>query len=123
VTDYYSERELAKQRAIGPVDVTAHRWVERAAAAIVRLQAEGGTMTTAAPPIMPSPIPIVEALKPTTRETCDGCGTGTQALFRVSLPGGGQLTLCAHHAVKGGFVHPHTKTYLHDDNRSKGSDH
>jgi hypothetical protein len=68
-------------------------------------------------------MPVATELKPTTSETCDGCGIGTQAVFAVKLSAGGKLTLCRHHAVKGGFVHPDTKTYLHDDARSKGSDH
>jgi hypothetical protein len=67
--------------------------------------------------------PLTEALLPTTTETCDGCGPGTQALFTVILPSGTLLTLCRHHAIEGKFVHPEHLTYLHKENRSKGSDH
>jgi hypothetical protein len=67
--------------------------------------------------------PLVEDLPPTTSEACDGCGEGTQALFTVVLTSGGLLTLCRHHAVKFGYVPADQVTYLHNDNRAKGSDH
>jgi hypothetical protein len=80
-------------------------------------------------PKQPVSEPLTQELLPTTKETCDRCGPGTQALFTILLPTGAMLTLCWHCATtnpKAGpsYVNALTAhTYLHDEEKKKGSDH
>lgn len=85
---------------------------------------------TTTPVVADEPKFLVEALQPTSTETCDRCGIGTQAIFAVVVsPLYDPLTLCWHHATTNPRVGPkyvdflNTQTYLHNDQRSKGDDH
>lgn len=42
----------------------------------------------------------VNELPEGTDETCDRCGTGVTAKYRLNLPSGLQLTFCGHHATE-----------------------
>lgn len=73
-------------------------------------------MTT---PIAASPQPTANKLPSSPYEGCDRCNA--QALFEIILPSGGRLTMCGHDARKSFGITE--KTWLHAEEKQKGSDH
>lgn len=72
-------------------------------------------------------VAVVEPLEATTHETCDGHASGgVSAVFAILLATGGELTLCRHCAIRGGYATHETITWLTDaegGNRNKGEAH